>query len=104
MSAYLRPLKGKTALLKSKNSFKVVKNARKIPHDNSDKAALDNLLELLNHKNDEMLTKTRQYLDTKQTLSHFESFKSRISASTSHKSQVESSKYLSASLTSSERS
>ena len=51
-----------------------------------------------------MLTKPRQYLDTKQTLSLFESFKSRNSATTSHKSHVEFSKYLSASVTSSQRS
>ena len=41
------------------------------------KAALEHWLELLANKNDEILTKARQYLDTKQTLSYFESFKSR---------------------------
>ena len=70
----------------------------------SDKAALELWLELLTHKNDQILTKARQYLDTKQTLSHFEKFKSRSSVTKSHKSHGESSKYLSASVTSSQRS
>ena len=32
MNAYLRPLEGKTALLKSKNGFKVVENATLLPN------------------------------------------------------------------------
>ena len=51
-----------------------------------------------------MLTKPRQYLDTKQTLILFEKFKSRSSATTSHKCHVEFSEYLSASVISSQRS
>ena len=70
----------------------------------SDNAALEHWLELLTHKNDEILIESRKYLDNKQTLSHIESFKSRSSGTTSHKSHIEYSEYLSASVTSSQRS
>ena len=60
----------------------------------SDKAALEHWLELLPLKNDEILTKARQYLGAKETLSHFEIFKSQISATNSHSSQKYSSIYL----------
>ena len=62
------------------------------------------MIRVFNTQSDETLTKPRQYLDTKQTLSQFESFKSRSSAITSHKSYVECSKFLSASVTSSQKS
>ena len=61
-------------------------------------------LELLASKSYQILTKARQNLDAKQTLSHIESFKSQSSATTSHKIYVETSKFLSASVTSSQRS
>ena len=65
-----------------KSSFQKWRNPLFNPRQ-SDKAALEQWLELLTHKNDDVHNKAWQNLDTKQTLSHFEKFKTQNSETTS---------------------